>query len=292
MRTKWFVLGLVLMLTACQGLSATPFPEEYSQNVDLGEYALQLTCAGKGEPTLIFENAENDITWSNYEPDPLYTPVRFKEVSRTCIYNKFNTIRNHDVKLSSARTALDQVHDLHNLLKKAGVPGPYILVGTGIASTNILLYTKEYPKEVVGLVCVNCNAPGFWRTFFEQFEASEIEFSPEIVALVNEIKSYTENYTKSVELLDIAASCKLAEEVTDLGDRPFIVLNQEPTDPAVADVATAFWDGIWFPMSEDMCHLSSRCQFQIVEGVTEMTILQDKSVDAAVQEVYEETKGK
>ena len=49
---------------------------------------------------------------------------------------------------------LDQVKELHALLAQTGVPGPYILVGHSIAGYNMLLFTDQYPKEVVGLVCV------------------------------------------------------------------------------------------------------------------------------------------
>lgn len=172
MLSKWFVSILMVVFTACQGLSATPFPEDFSGMVDVGDFELEMTCAGKGEPTIILENGHNffdrGYSWN------FLAPARFSNISRTCTYHKYEK----DIgQFTAARTAKDQARDLHKLLKNAGVPGPYVLVGHGTGVWNILLFTKLYPKEVAGLVSIGSAPPGIWSTFLEKIETEQIEIS-------------------------------------------------------------------------------------------------------------------
>jgi pimeloyl-ACP methyl ester carboxylesterase len=47
------------------------------------------------------------------------------------------------------------VVDLHNLLSRAGINAPYVLVGHSLGGMNVRLYASKYPKEVTGLVLVD-----------------------------------------------------------------------------------------------------------------------------------------
>jgi pimeloyl-ACP methyl ester carboxylesterase len=44
--------------------------------------------------------------------------------------------------------------ELHTLLAKAGIAGPYILVGHSAGGLYVRMYTAQYPDEVVGMVLV------------------------------------------------------------------------------------------------------------------------------------------
>ena len=47
------------------------------------------------------------------------------------------------------------MEELHTLLKNAGIPGPYILVGHSFGGMNVRLYANMYPNEVAGIVLVD-----------------------------------------------------------------------------------------------------------------------------------------
>ncbi|MGL4773893.1 MAG: alpha/beta fold hydrolase [Clostridium sp.] len=53
------------------------------------------------------------------------------------------------------RTPEQQAEDLRNLLKKAGVYPPYILVGEEYGSVVLTNFAKLYPEEVAGVVLIN-----------------------------------------------------------------------------------------------------------------------------------------
>jgi pimeloyl-ACP methyl ester carboxylesterase len=45
--------------------------------------------------------------------------------------------------------------ELHSLLNRAGVPGPYVLVGNSLGGLLIRMYAHRYPEEVAGLVLID-----------------------------------------------------------------------------------------------------------------------------------------
>jgi len=53
------------------------------------------------------------------------------------------------------RTAQNIVEELHILLVKSGITGPYILVGHSMGGMLVRLYAHQYPDEVAGMVLVD-----------------------------------------------------------------------------------------------------------------------------------------
>ena len=76
------------------------------------------------------------------------------KTNRTFSYSRFARIRQTAPK-DALRTSMDQVKELHSLLEKAKVKGPYILVAHSIGGYNARLFATSYPKEVVGIVFVD-----------------------------------------------------------------------------------------------------------------------------------------
>src|SRR6266571_4019793 len=45
--------------------------------------------------------------------------------------------------------------DLHTLLHRAGVPGPYILAGHSFGGLYVRIFAAHYPNEVAGMVLID-----------------------------------------------------------------------------------------------------------------------------------------
>jgi pimeloyl-ACP methyl ester carboxylesterase len=128
---------------------ATPSPSDSPTTeglFDVGGHKLYIKCTGSGSPTLVFLNRLDQTTayWGEI-------PNAFTRQARVCVYDRANTGKSGRSPMS---TAADSVADLHNLLKSAQVPGPYLLVGDNFGGLVATMYAGTYPSEVAGLVLV------------------------------------------------------------------------------------------------------------------------------------------
>jgi len=256
-----------------------PFPKDYKQTFKVGEYNLTLECKGQGEPTIILEDGYAYKSWPS---ESLY---RFTHLGRTCTYARPGT---NGEKVTHLRTTQDQVQDLHDLLTQAGVPGPFILVGHSIAAFNILMYTDQYPQDVVGLVCVDCRAPLFTSLVLEKYGPEQ----PDDPAGVKDTrKVFTQVSGDEYENMDVPTSQAQVLKVTSLGDRPFVVL-LNPVAPW-SDGSEKFdklLNEAWNEASIALSKLSSHSRLEIVQNCDHFSILYSSRVDFAVEEVYMEVK--
>ncbi len=57
------------------------------------------------------------------------------------------------------RTLGDLVGELHELLRAASVPKPYVLVGHSLGGLLVQLYGQTHPEQVAGIVFVDALSP-------------------------------------------------------------------------------------------------------------------------------------
>jgi pimeloyl-ACP methyl ester carboxylesterase len=120
------------------------------QMVDIGGYKLHLDCRGTGSPTVILEAGLGDTTlvWSKVQP----TLAMF---TRVCSYDRAGYAWSNAGP--TPRTGKQIITELHTLLAKANVPGPYILVGHSLGGLFVRLYASTYPQQVVGMVLIDAS---------------------------------------------------------------------------------------------------------------------------------------
>jgi pimeloyl-ACP methyl ester carboxylesterase len=115
-------------------------------NVEVGDYSLYISCLGSGGPTIVLDGASFVETW-------LYIQPVLADSARVCAYDRAGLGMSDDSPrpLTVGRMATA----LHRLLHRAGLTGPYVLVGHALGGTTVRLFASRYPREVAGVVLVD-----------------------------------------------------------------------------------------------------------------------------------------
>jgi pimeloyl-ACP methyl ester carboxylesterase len=115
--------------------------------VDVGGYRLHVTDSGQGGPAVVMIPGAGDSSYS-------WAYVR-DEVSR------FSRVISYDragLGSSDPGPAKDMdsiIGELHTLLQKVGVPGPYVLMGHSLGGLIARRYALRHPEQVAGMVFVD-----------------------------------------------------------------------------------------------------------------------------------------
>jgi pimeloyl-ACP methyl ester carboxylesterase len=120
--------------------------------IDVGGHRLHLNCTGSGSPTVVLEpgagSMSSNLGW--------ITPAVARD-TRVCVYDRAG--RGWSEPADPSPDGLQTVTDLHTLLQRGQVPGPYVLAGHSFGGLYVLTYAARYPDEVAGLVLIDSTAP-------------------------------------------------------------------------------------------------------------------------------------
>ncbi|MDN5763470.1 MAG: alpha/beta hydrolase [Microlunatus sp.] len=149
------VLGLASVgggIVAVQEVAGRQAQRMPGQLVDIGGHRLHLHCVGSGSPTVVLEPGSGatsaDLHW--------IAPVVARD-TRVCTYDRAGRGFSEDANgpQDGARIAAD----LHTLLDRAHIPGPYVLAGHSFGGLYILSFAAQFPDQVAGLVLLDSTAP-------------------------------------------------------------------------------------------------------------------------------------
>lgn len=121
------------------------------QLVDVGPYRLHLECTGSHGPTVVLEPGAGGSAASM----GLIAAAVARD-SRVCVYDRAG--RGWSDPATSPPDGAQIATDLHALLNRAHVPGPYVLAGHSFGGLYVRTYAAKYPDEVAGLVLVDSTA--------------------------------------------------------------------------------------------------------------------------------------
>lgn len=130
------------------GRSTAPAVAMRGQLVDVGPYRLHLECTGSRGPTVILEPGGGGSAASM----GLIAAAVARD-SRVCVYDRAG--RGWSDPAARPPDGVQIATDLHRLLARAHVPGPYVLAGHSFGGLYVRTYAAKYPEEVAGLVLID-----------------------------------------------------------------------------------------------------------------------------------------
>jgi pimeloyl-ACP methyl ester carboxylesterase len=117
------------------------------RSVDVGGRRLNINCSGRGTPAVVFESASGiGLEWQQIQS-------QVSKFTEACWYDRAGMGWSDTGPFP--RTSVAIADDLHKLLRNAGVPAPYVLVGFSFGGLPTRVYSQRYAKEVSGLVLVD-----------------------------------------------------------------------------------------------------------------------------------------
>lgn len=141
-----------------------------ARKFDIGGFRLNLRCEGQGSPTVVLDAGAGDTlaTWDWVLPE-------IRKLTRVCAYDRAGLGKSDPGP--KPRSSERIVAELHELLKRARVLPPYVLVGHSFGGLNARLYAARNPDEVVGLVLVDATPedyPALENTLLSRAEREKL----------------------------------------------------------------------------------------------------------------------
>jgi pimeloyl-ACP methyl ester carboxylesterase len=263
------------------------------QLIDVGGHSLHLNCRGSGSPTVVIEPGaglmSSSLGW--------ITPAVARD-TRVCVYDRAG--RGWSEPADSRQDAAQIATDLHTLLQRGHVPGPYVVAGHSFGGLYVLTFAARYPDEVAGMVLVDSTEPG---SATSPATSPDSEGSYDIMGRVSALLSSlarlgvgrvianldygslppqardearasfaSASHLQSTfdEYIQGSASRDQAASLRDFGDKPLIVLT-----------AGSGHDAGWFAAQDDLATLSTNSAHRVVDGATHTDLILERDAAAA-----------
>jgi pimeloyl-ACP methyl ester carboxylesterase len=157
---RWLLYPVIGMLVAAavgggyETISAATDaePSMPGQSIDVGGRAMHLHCTGTGSPTVVLQPGGGEMS-----SHMGWIAPRVAADTRVCVYDRPG--RGWSEPVDTAQDATQIATDLHTLLERGNVPGPYVLAGHSFGGLYVLTYAARYPDEVAGMVIIDTTAP-------------------------------------------------------------------------------------------------------------------------------------
>jgi pimeloyl-ACP methyl ester carboxylesterase len=142
--------------TVGEAVDARAYPMP-GQLIDVGGHSLHLSCTGSGAPTVVLQPGGGEMS-SNLG----WIAPAVARNTRVCVYDRAGRGWSEDADTPQDGTRI--ATDLHTLLQRGHVPGPYVLAGHSFGGLYVLTYAARYPDDVLGMVLVDSTNPAYAAT--------------------------------------------------------------------------------------------------------------------------------
>ena len=256
--------------------------------VDVGGRRLYLECRGSGSPTVVLVSglAEASVYWRGW-----IAPV-VAQNSTVCAYDRAG--QGWSDPPPSPQDGVAVATDLHNLLAKAQLPGPYVVVGHSTGGVYVRIFAARYADQVAGMVLLDSQPnealtgglPDFPSQYGILHRATALFPSLArlgIFQLVNRfaadplpvptrdqeravVSAANLNRIQRDEFAELPMTLQEATALTTLGDRPLIVVT------AVKGASAG-----WLPLQDRMAGLSTNSAHRSLPETDHPGVIHDKA---------------
>jgi len=257
--TAVVVLSLALGIadyTASAAEPATATAGDRVELVDIGGRKLQLLTRGEGSPTVVIEAGLGEPPIESGSWRTVLDAI--SRSNRICIYDRAG-LGKSDPPPKLPRTSRDVADDLDALLVKAGVPGPYLLVGHSWAGNHLRVFAGRHPEKVLGVVLVDSAHPDQDEKWTAVLPAPSPD-EPESVRKIRELFATRADPATNPERIDFRASEAQVRALGGLGDKPLVILSHSSKfryDPGLPEDVSLKFEAVAQQLQADLKRLSS-----------------------------------
>ena len=234
--------------------------------VSIGGHRLHLQCTGSGSPTVVLEpglgGASTDMQW-------IASAVAAD--TRVCVYDRAG--RGWSDEANGPQDAAHIASDLHTLLGRAHIPGPYVLAGHSFGGLYILSFAAQFPNQVAGMVLLDSTEPRPAPADASQSDAgSVVGRIATVMPGIGHLGAGRDVGSFLQEFFEGSASVEQAAALTDLHDKPLIVVT--------ADTGN---DAAWQAAQQQLTTLSTN-SLQRTAHATHQSLVADQATSTAASQ--------
>jgi pimeloyl-ACP methyl ester carboxylesterase len=293
----WLVVALLILAVAgaiYQTIATERAERAYpppGEMVDAGGYSLHINCVGQGSPTVVLDGGSGEMSaqW-------VWVQREVSDSTRVCAYDRAGM--GWSEMGPQPRDAKQISSELHTLLTKADIEGPYVLVGHSFGGLYMQTYAARYPDKVAGVALVESSHPdqfSYRQVARDSYEPQKQIFSVfslaarlGIIRLVSKLAptspelpqqqrvqidalspSTRQVSTIALEFRATPQTVTQTRSLRSLGDKPLAVVTAGTSEPE------------WLKLQDDLATLSSNSTHPVVKGATHTSVMYDRS-DAQV----------
>ncbi|MDQ0095029.1 alpha/beta fold hydrolase [Paeniglutamicibacter psychrophenolicus] len=246
------------------------------QLIDVGGHRLYLNCTGSGNPTVVLEPGAGLMS----SDLALIAPLVAGD-TRVCVYDRAG--KGWSDSTTALQDGAQVAADLHTLLQRGNIPGPYVLAGHSFGGLYALTFAARYPQDTAGMVLVDSTAPASEPEpdSAQAARAGSEDTMNRLSALVAGAARLgigrlsdgaTPDHVRSTidEYIHAGSSAQQAAALGDFADQPLVVLT------AGSGSAPG-----WAAPQKALASLSTNSLHRVIDGATHTSLLSDQEDAAA-----------
>lgn len=315
---KWLGIGIIAVLVlgfVFQAVSVEFDKRGYlppGQLVNVDGHLMHIYCTGEGSPTIVLEAGAY-----SYSTEWYWVQKQLSRTNRVCSYDRAGYGWSEPVP--GSRDGLQLVHELHDMLQTANVPGPYVMAGHSLGGVTVPIYAAEYPDDVLGMVLVDSAIPltsmdlDAYEKYKSQNESAYwllstlVRFGAARFIIGNEVAGYglpsniaaeltaLKSTNQAVDTWDAEVRQSLlklsrqAKAAADFGARPLIILwagHPELTAPDDRAKLKTIWSQVAVHSSNSVTRVIDDADHGSIQGNKQYAA----QISAAIREVIESAR--